>query len=120
MFRYVSNYFKATNGWLYRWKVRKQIYFKKIHGEASNVDEDVANSWKKKALPTLLQDYTSSCIYNWDKIALYYRAMSDGTLCLKGEKVVGEKVPNDILTVLCCSNADDGHKMPLFKVGKSK
>ena len=46
--------------------------------------------------------------------------MSGGTLCLKGEKVDGRKIPKDRLTVLCCSNADGTHKMLLFTVGKSK
>lgn len=112
--------FKATNGWLCRWKERNQISFKKIHGEASDADEAAASSWKSNVLPALLQDYSSSCIYNCDETALYYRAMPDGTLCLKGEKVVGGKVPKDRLTVLCCSNADGSHKMPLFVIGKSK
>ena len=46
--------------------------------------------------------------------------MPDGTLCLKGEKVVGGKIPKNRLTILCCSIADGSRKMPLFIVGKSK
>ena len=34
------NGFKATNGWLFRWKVRNQIHLKKIHGEAKDADVD--------------------------------------------------------------------------------
>ena len=59
-------------------------------------------------------------MYNCDKIALYNRAIPDRILCLKSEKIVGGKMPKDRLTVLCCSNADGSHKMPLFIVEKSK
>ena len=70
---------------------KKPNLFKKIHGEASDADEDVANSWKSNALPALLQDYSSSCTYNCDDTAFYYRAMPNRTLCLKDKKVVGGK-----------------------------
>ena len=46
--------------------------------------------------------------------------MPDGILCLKGEKNVGGKISKDRLTILCCSNANGSHKMPLFIVRKSK
>ena len=59
-------------------------------------------------------------MYNCDKIALYNRAIPDRILCLKSEKIVGGKMPKDRLTVLCCSNADGSHKIPLFIVGKAK
>ena len=62
--------FKATNGWLCRWKERNQIYLKKNYGEASDVDETSASSWKSNVLPALLKDYSSSCIYNCDETAL--------------------------------------------------
>ena len=104
-----------------RWKVRNQIYLKKkMHDEGRDTDEGAATSWKNNALPALLQDYSSSCIYNCDKTTLYYKAMPDETLCVKGEKVAGGKISKDRLAVLCCSNADGSHKMPLFIVGKSK
>ena len=38
---------------------------------------------------------TSSCIYNSDEIALYYRAESDGTLYIKGKMFLGGKDPED-------------------------
>ena len=72
-------------------KLETNFILKKIHDKASDADESATNSWKSNVLPALLQDYNSSCIYNCDETALYYRAMSDSTLCLKGGKVVGEK-----------------------------
>ena len=60
------NYFKAASGWLRRWKIGNQIYLKKNHGEASDSDEGAANSRIINMIPTLLQDYSSSYIYNCD------------------------------------------------------
>ena len=47
------------------------------------------------------------------KQCLYY---IDGISCSKGEKAVGAKD----MAVLCCSNADDIHKMLLFVIEKLK
>ena len=103
------------------WKKPKlYIKKKKIHGEASDVNESASSSWKSNISPVLLQDYSSSCINNCDETALYYRAMSEWILWLKSENVVGGKIPKQILTVLCSSNADSSHKMPLSVIWKSK
>ena len=103
------------------WKKPKlYIKKKKIHGEASDVNESASSSWKSNISPVLLQDYSSSCINNCDETALYYRAMSEWILWLKSENDVGGKISKQILTVLCSSNADSSHKMPLFIILKSK
>ena len=78
---------------------KKLNLFKRIHVEASDADEGDANFWKSNVLPALLQDNSSSCIYNYDETALYYIAMPDGTLCLKGENVDRGKIPKDRLSV---------------------
>lgn len=112
--------FKATSGWLSRWKSRNQICFKKSHGESADASIENANSWKADVLPTVLKNYELSCIYNCDETALYYRATPDGSLCFKKEKLIGGKICKDRLTILCCSNADGSHKLPLYVIGKSK
>ena len=99
---------------------KKPNLWKKNRGEASDADEDTADSCKSNILLALLQDYSSSCIYNCDATVLYYRAKSDGNLCLKGEQFFGGKILKDRLIVLCYINTDSSHKMPFFIVGKSK
>lgn len=41
-------------------------------------------------------------------------------LCILGEKVIGGKTDKDILTVLCCVNADGSHKLPMLVIGRSE
>ena len=46
------NDFKATDGWLSRWKARHNIKFKKAHGEKASADNDSSDSGKlQKFLP---------------------------------------------------------------------
>ena len=115
------NDFKATNSLFDRWKVRNQIYFKKFMVKKVILMKTLRTPGKVTYyLQDLLQDFSSSCIYNCGETVLYYRAMPDRTLCLKGEKTEGGKIPKDRLTFLYYSNADGSHKMPLFIVGKPK
>ena len=44
-----SNDFKATDGWLSRWKARHNIKFKKAHGDKSSVDNE--NTEQLKTIP---------------------------------------------------------------------
>ena len=37
--------FKATNGWICRWKNRHGIKYKKQHGEKSDADTTAADTW---------------------------------------------------------------------------
>ena len=46
--------FKATNGWLCRWKSRHGMKFKKAHGEKKDADVDAAEQWSSAVLAELL------------------------------------------------------------------
>ena len=37
--------FEATNGWLYRWKERHNLSYKKLHGESADADLESAEKW---------------------------------------------------------------------------
>ncbi|KII70431.1 hypothetical protein RF11_09694 [Thelohanellus kitauei] len=54
--------FDSTNGWLERWKERKNIKFKKLLG---------AESWIRDSLPAIIKDYEAKDIFNADEIRLY-------------------------------------------------
>ena len=49
--------FKASNGWLDRWKRRYNVKKMKINGEAGDVSGETVDSWKER-LPELLQGYS--------------------------------------------------------------
>jgi hypothetical protein len=112
--------FDATTGWLNRWKVRNQIVYKRLHGEKNSADVLGAQEWIDNKLPTLLENYAPSDIYNADETGLYYRATPDGHLCYSYASVSGSKKSMDRFTVLCCTNMDGSDKLRLLVIGKSK
>ena len=55
--------FKASDGWLHRWKERKNITFKNIFGESNPVTTEMVHACKETSLPTLLSNYDLKNIY---------------------------------------------------------
>ncbi|VVC31378.1 Homeobox domain-like,HTH CenpB-type DNA-binding domain [Cinara cedri] len=47
--------FKATEGWMSRWKDRNNIKFKRFHGEKSSADSNGADEWSLAKLPEILK-----------------------------------------------------------------
>ena len=45
--------FQASDGWLQRWKERKNISFKTVSGESKSVTPEMVNVWSETSLPTL-------------------------------------------------------------------
>ena len=46
---------QLSMSWINRWKVRKDIVCKKLHGEAESVDQNGIDEWQTNCLPALLQ-----------------------------------------------------------------
>lgn len=113
------NDFKATDGWLSRWKARHNIKFKKAHGEKGSADKVSAEQWKNTKIKTYLENFCPDDIYNADETGLYYRATPDGSLCYKYVALTGYKKAMDRITVLCCANMSGTDKRKLLIIGKS-
>ena len=77
--------FKASEGWLGKFKTRHGISFKEVAGEENAVTADMTASWNETALPTILYNYALRDIYNCDKFGLFYQALPNKTLHLKGK-----------------------------------
>ena len=112
--------FKATVGWLERWKERNGIKFKKQHGEKQDADDWGAERWVTEILPGILQAYSPRDIFNADETGLYWRAMPDGTLSFKNAEASGCKVPKERVTLLLACNMDGTKKLEPLTIGKSK
>ncbi|KFM73405.1 Tigger transposable element-derived protein 4, partial [Stegodyphus mimosarum] len=113
------NDFKATGGWLSRWKTRHNIKFKKAHGEKGSADKESSKQWKTTKIPTFLENFCADDIHNADETGLYYRATPDGSLCYKRIALTGYKKAMDRSTVLCCTNMSGTGKRKLLIIGKS-
>ena len=86
--RYDQANFKASNGWLQRFKERHNISSAVISGVKGCVDNIVVDDWKER-LPDLISGYKPGDIYNMDETGLFYRALPDRTLAVKGQECTG-------------------------------
>ena len=65
--------FKASNGWLDRFKKRCGINAKVISGESGDVREETVDSWKER-LPEILEGWAPQNIWNMDETGQFFRA----------------------------------------------
>lgn len=98
-----SDRFKASNGWLDRFKNRHNINAGVICGESGAVDETTVADWHTK-LPEILSGYDPKDVYNMDESGLFFRALPDKTLKTRGEECKGGKKRKDRLTASFCVN----------------
>lgn len=77
--------FKASDHWLDNFKRRHSIYFRRIHGEAGDIDSEALNEWQQFVLSDLLNQFSSNDVFNADETGLYWQLLPDKTLAFKGE-----------------------------------
>lgn len=112
--------FKASAGWLSRFKARHCIVAKVLSGESASVDAEAASSWVQESFEEILLEYQPSDIYNADETGFFYEMLPSKTLDLKGQKCHGGKLSKKRVTILLCSSMDGSDKRPLLVIGRSK
>ena len=125
--REVYEDFKASNGWIHRFKKRMKVQTVKLMGEANTLSEEHL----QRVLGTFhndLRELMASCnvpaerIFNADQTGLYYRRYPCTTIVSEERKkhVKGTKMMKDKerITTMCCTSSD-GKKVPLAFVGKA-
>ena len=95
--------FKASNGWLQGFKDRHNICGGTLSGEAAAVDSASAED-RISRIPNLAQEYIPRDVFNMDETGLYYRALPDKSLKIRGESCKGGKRSKERLTVALCCN----------------
>jgi hypothetical protein len=103
--------FKACIGWLEKLRIRHNITFKSVRGEARGVDQTTAD-WISR-LQSVLEYYTPERIYNAKKTAFFFRMLPDKSLCLHGEKCTPGKASKERLTILLCCIMTGDKENPL-------
>ena len=109
--------FKASNRWIESFRKRHGISFNVISGESASVPENVCDDWKEKLLE-LISGYERKDVYNMDETGVFYRALPDKTLSVKGQDCKGGKRSKERITVVMCCNMDGQFMKPLV-LGKS-
>ena len=70
------------------------------------------------AIPGIISDYAPRYIYNADETGLYFRALPDKTLKVRGEECAGGKKSKLQLTAMLCCNMVGEHEKVLV-IGKA-
>ena len=83
--------FKASDGWLDRWKERFNVSFKTVSGESNVCTDKMVTPWEQTSLPTILPKYDLNQIYNAHEIGLFYRVKPNRSLHLKNKNCIGGK-----------------------------
>lgn len=112
-----SNGFKASNGWLQKFKNRHEITGKIICGESGSVVAETVEQWKEK-LAAHCTGYSEEDIYNVDETGLFYCTLPNKTLCFKNSKCSGTKISKKRITVMLCVNMLGAFEKPLI-IGQS-
>lgn len=104
--------FNASNGWLDRFRVRHGIVFRAVCGESAEVNQDVVSDWKSR-LSVITSGYCDSDIYNMDETGLFFKAIPDKTLTVKGDQCKGGKMAKQRLTIGLCASLCGEKEEPL-------
>jgi predicted DNA-binding protein YlxM (UPF0122 family) len=109
--------FKASNGWLEKFRKRHGIQYRTICGESAAVDLTTVNEWKKR-LSTIIDKYDPNDIYNADETGLFYKALPNRSLVTAKDTCKGGKRSKERFTVLLCTNMTGTDKLKPFLIGK--
>lgn len=115
--------FKASSGWLDRFKHRHGIRQLNIEGEKmSAASTETVDAYKKKFKQMVEQNgLTRDQVYNADESGLYYKALPTKTLAALSEKYApGYKMQKQRVTAMVCANASGNNRIPLLLIGTAK
>jgi len=117
-----SSNFKASEGWLHKWKCRKNVRTLRITGEKLSADAEAADKYKiefEKMISS--KRLTRAQVFNFDESGLYFKQIPKKTFAPKNvSQVSGTKKQIERVTIAACCNGDGSFKLPLLFIGKSK
>ena len=65
--------------WINRFKNRRNIVFKKLHGEASSADLTAVSYWKDNVLDIISANFQDKDICNLDETGIFYKMLPNST-----------------------------------------
>ena len=103
--------FKASNGWLEKFKGRHAIKAFTVSDKSAGVDLQTKDFCSR--IPEICSDFEPCNIFNCDETGLYYRALPDKTLSAKGASCKGVKNSKERLTIMFACSATGEKLKPL-------
>jgi hypothetical protein len=107
--------FKASNGWLEKFRLRNNIHSCVLSGESADVDTAAVSSFKSR-VPFIIADYSPENIFNADETALFFRALPKRSLVQRGDNTHGGKLSKERLSVLLAASMA-GEKLKPLVIG---
>ncbi|KRX34140.1 Tigger transposable element-derived protein 4 [Trichinella murrelli] len=104
------NDFKASNGWINRFRQRHGLVYRSVRGEAAGVNMYTDDTWKDR-VQILLNDYRPDDIFSADEMDLFHSILPDKTLTFKSENCSGGKLSKERLT----ANSNSWMTMAIFE-----
>ena len=98
--------FKASNGWIDKWKRRYNVRYVKISGESADVSGVTVELWKER-VSELVEGYAAEDIWNLDETGCFYKALPHRGFAQKGSSCHGGKKSKE-RTVALMVNAGGG------------
>jgi len=113
------NEFKASNGWLQKFKDRHQISYKNINANPTSLKECVITEWLNN-VKEIIKGYKECDIFNCDETGLFYRILPENTMNFINETCIDGNLSKERLTIMLCTNMVGEFEKPLIigKVGK--
>ena len=96
--------FKASNGWLEKWKLRHNIRKETVCGESAEVRGDTVQSWKER-ITEIIEGYSAENIWNIDETGCFWRALPEKGLGQRGKSCKDGKKSKQRLTIAFFVNA---------------
>ncbi|CAF1202139.1 unnamed protein product [Adineta steineri] len=110
--------FKASNGWLEKFRSRHNISHRTINDESSSIDNLTVDDWIQR-IPKLVERFDVNNIFNCDESGLFFKALPDKSLTLHKEACKGGKKSKDRFTIMFCVNLTGTEKLKPLIISKS-
>lgn len=76
--------FKASDGWLGKFKQRHSIVFKGNQGEAAEINLVELGNWQQDVLLEEISHFSADDVFNADETGLFWQLLPNKTLAFKG------------------------------------
>lgn len=110
--------FLCSGGWLDNFRKRYNITLQKVCGEEEKVDDKSVSEWHTINDP-IISSYSLKDRFNMDETGLFFKALPESTLAIRGEKCHGGQKSKDRITVSLFTNQDGSEKFTPTVIGKA-
>ncbi|CAF4995818.1 unnamed protein product, partial [Rotaria sp. Silwood1] len=107
--------FKASNGWLEKFRIRHGIQYRIICEESAAVHIATVDEWRNR-LSLIIDKYDPNDVYNADETSLFFKALPNRLLGMAKETCKGGKRSKERFTVLLCTNMTGKDKLQPFLI----